>query len=120
LFETEPSVLVLFDGEPRFRAVEGARLERAQNTPFLVLRDAAGAYYLDGGTSWFRAADWKGPWTKAEDVPAKAKELARRDLTEAGVEEKDVEEAARGEEKRVPKILVATRPTELIVADGAP
>src|SRR5512135_1107233 len=100
VFETEPAVLVVFDGAPRFRAVEGTTLERALNTPFLVLRDpASNACYLDGGTMWFRAPDAEGPWSKADDEVAKATKDA---------------------DTRVPKILVATEPTELVVSDGAP
>lgn len=58
LFETEPAILILFDGEPRFRTVEGSKLERSLNTPFLVLHDAkANVYYLNGGTTWFRASE---------------------------------------------------------------
>jgi hypothetical protein len=50
IFETEPAILLVFDGEPRFRTVEGSKLERALNTPFLVLRvPAKGACYLSGG-----------------------------------------------------------------------
>ncbi|HET9795515.1 MAG TPA: carbohydrate-binding family V/XII [Thermoanaerobaculia bacterium] len=120
VFETEPAILVTFDGEPRFRAVEGSRLERALNTPFLVLRDPGGALYLDGGTVWFRASDPRGPWTRSDDVPAEAVRIARRDREESGVSDGEVEQAKRSPEKRVPKILVATEPTELIVSDGPP
>ena len=73
LVETEPAILVIFDGEPRFKAVEGSRLERALNTPFLVLHDAStSAFYLDGGTTWFRASSPMGPWAKADKVPSEA------------------------------------------------
>ncbi len=121
LFETEPAVLVVFDGAPRFRAVDGTLLERAMNTPFLVLRDPSkNAFFLDGGTMWFRAPDAAGPYGPAVDVPREAVEIARRDLKDAGVAPDDVDKAAAREDKRVPKILVATEPTELIVSDGPP
>jgi hypothetical protein len=121
IFETEPAILVVFDGEPRFRAVEGSKLERALNTPFLVLRvPAKGACYLSGGTSWFRAADPKGPWSKADSVPPEAAQIAQRDLKDGGVSESETRQASESADKRVPKILVATESTELIVSDGAP
>src|SRR5262249_29221444 len=121
LFVTEPAILVLFDGEPRFHAAEGSRLDRAQNTPFLVLRASGGTCYLNGGTTWFRADDPKGPWTKTDSVPAEATQIAQRDLKEGGVAEGEVKQAsAQVTDKRVPKILVATEPTELIVSDGPP
>ncbi len=121
LVESEPAILVLFDGEPRFRAVEGTGLERALNTPFLVLHDPNGnAYYLDGGTVWFRASDPKGPWDKTDKPPSEALQIASRDLKEGGVSASDVDQAKKSADKRVPKILVATEPTELIVSDGSP
>ncbi|HKA38093.1 MAG TPA: carbohydrate-binding family V/XII [Thermoanaerobaculia bacterium] len=121
LFESEPAILVVFDGEPRFQALEGSRLERAVNTPFLVLRDSKGACYLSGGTAWFRADDPKGPWSKAESVPTEAAQIAQKDLKEGGVSDGDIKQAAsEAADKRVPKILVATEPTELIVSDGSP
>jgi hypothetical protein len=120
LFETEPAILVLFDGEPRFRAVEGTKLERALNTPFLVLRVRGGACYLNGGTTWFRAEDPKGPWTKAEDVPTEAVQISLRDLKEGGVSDSELKEGSQSADKRVPKIIMATEPTELVVSDGPP
>jgi hypothetical protein len=121
VFETEPAILVIFDGEPRFRAVEGTKLERALNTPFLVLRDPGdNEYYLNGGTMWFRAASPEGPWAKTDKPPAEAVQIAKRDLKEGGVADSEVEEAKQTADKRVPRILVATEPTELIVSDGPP
>jgi len=94
LFASEPAILVVFDGEPRFRAVEGSFLERALNTPFLVLHDpVAHAYYLDGGTVWFRAAEVSGPWAKADVTPPEALRIARSDRKEGGINEAEVEKA---------------------------
>lgn len=121
LFETQPAILITFDGEPRFRTVEGSHLERALNTPFLVLHDVGeNAYYLNGGTMWFRSSAPKGPWTKTEGAPPEAIKIARGDLHEAGVADSDVEQAKQSAEKRIPKILVTTEPVELIVSDGPP
>jgi hypothetical protein len=121
LFVTEPAILVIFDGEPRFRAVEGSKLERALNTPFLVLRvPGNGECYLNGGTTWFRADDPKGPWTTADHVPNAAIQIAQRDLKDGGVSDSEIKEASQSAEKRVPKIIVATEPTELVVSDGPP
>lgn len=121
LFEAEPAVLVVFDGAPRFRAVEGTTLERALNTPFLVLHDpTSGAYWLDGGTMWFRAPDAEGSWIKDDGVPRDAVRMARRDLEDAGIADDEVEKAAQAKQTRIPKILVATEPAELVVSDGPP
>ena len=52
LFSDTPAVLVMIDGEPKYKAIEGSTLERLVNTPFTIVRDpAADRYYLDGGTT---------------------------------------------------------------------
>jgi hypothetical protein len=119
--ETEPAILIVFDGEPRFRLAEGSKLERALNTPFLVLHDPArNVCYLNGGTMWFSAPQPTGPWAKEDRVPSDAVQIATRDLKEAGVASSEVDQAKQTADKRVPKILVATEPTELVVLDGPP
>ena len=121
LIETEPAILVMFDGDPRFEAVPGTKLERAQNTPFLVLRDpASNQYYLNGGTMWFSAPNPSGPWSKTDQAPREATQIAARDLKDGGVSQDEVEKARQTADKRVPKIITATEPTELIVSEGAP
>lgn len=52
VFSKAPAVLILIDGEPVYRPVEGTRYTRAVNTPALLLFDSsAGTLYLaaDGG-----------------------------------------------------------------------
>ena len=39
VFKDTPSVLLLYDGEPRFSAVENSDYERVLNTPFVVVRN---------------------------------------------------------------------------------
>ena len=121
LFAMSPTGLVLFDGEPKFRAVPDTGLERAMNTAFLVLRDPkANLCYLDGGTGWFRADTPTGPWEKAGSVPDDAKQIARKDRQEAGIPETAVDEAAKGSGKQEVRFLVSNEPAELIVSDGPP
>jgi len=57
VFRTRPSVLLLYDGKPRVRPVEGTNLKRAENTPFFVVQDAAGAWYLNLGEFWYSAPE---------------------------------------------------------------
>jgi len=46
-----PAVLILIDGDPVYRAVEGTPYTGVVNTPALLLFDsAAGTFYLDGAT----------------------------------------------------------------------
>lgn len=118
IFSTVPSVLVLIDGQPILRDVEGSPVTRVVNTPFVLLFDPAdGQYYLTGDALWFTAADVKGPWRTLESPPASVAAAAKK-IAEAEVPTQVQPATLKAE--TVPQIVVATEPTELIVADGAP
>jgi hypothetical protein len=108
---TEPAVLVFIDGDPQLRDIEKTSLQRIVNTPFLIALDTKTKdYYLDGGESWMTAKDVIGPWKETKQVPKEVQALRQ-------TSEKD---EAKAEDKRVPKVFVATEPSELIVIDGKP
>ncbi|HTS89589.1 MAG TPA: hypothetical protein VMG41_13950 [Gemmatimonadales bacterium] len=110
LFAREPAVLVVYDGQPLLRPMEGEPYERAVNTPFVVILDpATRTYYLDGGRHWYSARDPLGPWEYISSPPAQVSELVPPDS------------AAAAEDSGPPRrILTATVPSELVVTTGAP
>jgi len=62
-------VQVHYDGEPEFRAVEGADgVSYAVNTAASVFR-SGNMYYLCDNAVWYRAAMATGPWQVAASVP---------------------------------------------------
>ncbi|MEH6874517.1 MAG: hypothetical protein V7849_08990 [Candidatus Competibacter sp.] len=118
LFMTSPAVLVLIDGQPILREVAGFPVQRVVNTPFVLLFDSAdNQYYLTGEALWFAAPDIKGPWQTLEAPPAPVVGAARH-IAEAEVPTQV--QPATLKAGVVPRVVVATDPTELIVADGAP
>jgi hypothetical protein len=108
---TEPAVLVFIDGQPELRDIEKTNLKRVINTPFLIVLDTKTKdYYLDGGKIWMAAKDVMGPWKETKKVPQEIQALrqpSEEDETETG-------------DNRVPKVIIATEPSELIVIDGKP
>ncbi len=114
LFNTTPAVLVVFDGKPMMQpSGNNPTVMRAMNTPFIVLFDTAGpAFYLKGGDAWLTAPDVMGPWRAAEKVPPAVQAAAP-----AGPAPASVPQPAP---TVVPRVIVATEPTELIVSDGEP
>ena len=109
VFREELSVLLLYDGKPRFSDIENSPYERALNTPFAVARDKKTKMnYLGSGAYWYQAGDPLGPWGVTDNPP---QDLVQNMSSEAG------DEAALA---TPPAIVVATEPTELIVTDGAP
>ncbi|MCM3875190.1 MAG: carbohydrate-binding family V/XII [Thermoanaerobaculia bacterium] len=122
LFAQEPTVLVLLDGEPQLREVEGAPLKLVVNTAlFLVLDTRNKRYYLSGGKKWwYEASDAKGPWRSIGGPPADIADLAATAAEAQKKGDKDTPEEDGTEAGNPPKIVVATEPTELIVSEGKP
>ncbi|MCW5620049.1 MAG: hypothetical protein KIS79_02950 [Burkholderiales bacterium] len=64
IVSSQPTALVLVDGQPGYQAVRGTQLSRLVNTDSVVYRnDADGHIYLLVGDRWYRAGSTSGPWT---------------------------------------------------------
>jgi len=114
-----PAVLILIDGEPVYRPVEGTRYTRAANTPALLLFDSsAGTFYLDGGSWWMTASSLKGPWTAAVNPPQDLADI-KRQFTKDEEQEPGAQPAAAPAENP-PQVYVSTVPAELLVTRGEP
>ena len=109
IFSSSPAALLLFDGQPLLQKVENSQLQRAVNTPMLVLFDAKEkTYYLNGGPLWYSAGSALGPWTSQKGkIPADVAALVP-----------DSVQSASPPPGGPPAIVVATSPTELIVTEG--
>ena len=89
---------------------------RVVNTPFvLVLDPGTKSYYLKGEDIWFQASDVEGPWNVTTQLPASVAELASRDEADA-----DDTSTTTPSESEIPRVMIATEPTELIVSEGDP
>jgi hypothetical protein len=125
IFSEEPAVLLLYDGKPIERAVQGAPLQRIVNTPMFVIVDpATKRTYLSGARFWYEAPSPAGPFAPvAAPSPAvKAYYDANPPRPEKpdGDAEPRAGEHAFEDPKEPPKIVVSTEPAELFVFDGPP
>jgi len=147
VFSYEPAVLLIFDGEPVLRDIEGQKgvYQRVVNTPLPVVFDVkADRYYLCGGEIWYVATEALGPWAVTSKVPEpllamkkeadKRREEQEEQQAEAAAPEdeeqkpgapptadpKTVEPKATPASEKPPKVIVATTPTELVVIFGEP
>ncbi len=117
IFASTPSVLILIDGEPVYKPVEGTRYTRVMNTLALMLYDsAAGAFYLDGQSRWMTASSLSGPWTVSGNTPAEVNAI--RD--QVNKEEAEPAEPGGDTNEAAPAVYVSTMPAELVVTNGAP
>lgn len=126
VFVEAPAAVVLIDGPPAWRPMEGTPLERLVNTRQLVLRDAAAGvvliHVLDG---WVGAPTLAGPWSVATGVPSYvkdvAKEVARTGAGDLMLGPEDPKTKKRPTlESGMPPIVVSDRPIEVIQFDGPP
>ena len=124
IVSTTPAILVLVDGKPTLRPVEGGSLLRVVNTWALILVDQkSGKHYLRAIGRWFEAGSLDGPWSVAARPPAgleaamqtvaKSQRVNLLDDPGPGVKEA----AATG---ALPTVYVSTVPAELIQTEGRP
>ncbi|MFD1041286.1 hypothetical protein [Pseudoxanthomonas kaohsiungensis] len=67
---TKAKLEVQYDGEPKFEAIAGTRLQYAANTPVPVILVPGGAFYAVDKGVWFTGPAANGPWSVAESVPS--------------------------------------------------
>jgi hypothetical protein len=128
LFSTQPTVLVLIDGQPVLRPMPETDLLRVINTRALLIFDPRpGHYYLSIGGHWMTAASTAGPWAEERELPgARAFELGRARQAMSNSKLVDLldtpgthiaDEIAQG---HMPTVAVSTAPAELIQTQGPP
>jgi hypothetical protein len=116
-FASEPTVLVMFLGPPKFEQIEGSPLFFGVNTNWDVFLDPQSSkYFLLVEKAWMVAEDvQKGPWAQAAEVPAALSKLPETDDWKAVKEALPLKKA-----EAVPKIVVTDQPSEMIYIEGKP
>ena len=107
MLSTVPAMLVSIDGDPVMREIDGSDYERVVNSAFLIVKDGGTHFLYVGSNAWFQSSKLEGPWVVAKIVPDDIKSL---------VEPSEDDDANVADMK----IIIATEPTELLVADGEP
>jgi hypothetical protein len=112
-----PAMLVLIDGEPRWKSIDNSSMERVVNTPFLLVRErGTTVLYLYGATKWYSAATIDGPWSVVNSPSASLKDLEKQMLEQM---KKDGREAPTTP-TTMPQVVVSTTPAELLSFNGEP
>jgi hypothetical protein len=127
VFSQHSAVLVSIDGAPVWRPVTGTSLERVINArALLLLDDTSGKYYLHLFDGFVEAPALSGPWTVAQQVPGSAVTLAHTlgqdktvDLMQGPANDQNPQQKLSLTQS-VPRVIVATTPTELILTEGVP
>ena len=123
-YRTSPAILIMIDGDPVLRAVEGSGLQRVLNTRGLLLQDSS-SYYMPLGDRWLTSNAVTGPWRMAASVPPNAQTM-RDALAKDEQSQTDLMDDPGDDVKallaqgKIPEIIVSTVPAELVVTQGKP
>lgn len=120
IFAKEPTVLVTIDGDPILQPVEGTSLKSVVNSPFFIVQDPAkNVCYLHGKEAWYSARDAAGPYeTMTQPPPQAVTGLATKMIPAEPADEAAADSAQAT--PVIPKVIVRTKPAELIQTDGEP
>jgi hypothetical protein len=117
LVSTQPAILVIIDGKPVLVDIAGTDLQKVVNTNWdLFVEKKSGAYYLRNDKVWLSAKNLQDTWLPVTKPP---KEFSKLPDTE---EYKEIKQTAASNQKSatIILVLVADKPSELIVLNGEP
>jgi hypothetical protein len=117
-YSQTPAILVNFMGEPKFEPVKGvSKLLYAVNTNWdILLEVGTSKYFLLYGENWLVTSDvLKGRWKAVGALPKSFGKLPNSENWKA------VKKSIPGKKvTRIPRVVIATKPSELIVTTGKP
>jgi hypothetical protein len=113
---TEPSILLLVDGEPIKAPIPQSSVEIIVNANWDLFFDTVGRrFYLSQPPLWLQASALDGPWTLATALPP---DMAK--LPEEWAEVKKSIPPSVPPDARAPKVFYSNSAAELIAFDGEP
>jgi len=119
-----PTLLVLVDGEAAWRDVEGTTFQRLINTPVLIIREKGSEnMYLRFAKGWMVAEGLQGEWLRTEEEVPEVFPMIMESAAEGGTDLMDEPAASLAdavEAGKDIKVVVATKPTEIIETWGEP
>jgi hypothetical protein len=125
---SKPSLLVLIDGKPQLREIQGTKLQRVINTrAVLLFENDKKTYYLRVQDWWLQAEDLEGPWSYAEKLPDDMKKAEGYVVKEAATQTPQNDQGSKppslkdaGKKAEIPVVYVEFGPAELIETKGEP
>ena len=115
LLASQPSVLVTIDGAARLQENKKWGMDAVVNSPFTIVKDKDGPFYLWGGGHWYSSPAATGPY-----APLTGKPERRLRKIEEEYESNHPEKTTDMPDSVIPTIIVTTSPAELIQTNGAP
>ncbi len=111
LISPKPAILVIINGEPKLQKIDGSSLERVVNSPYYIVKNTDGKYYLNVDKRWYKAGAVLGEWEGIDNPPKEVKKQQEK------IAPSDPATAADALITKA-QIIVRTTPAELIVTEG--
>jgi hypothetical protein len=117
LRRTKPAALVIIDGDPILAEIKGTAVKRVVNCAMFLVQDSASKkHYLFLGDRWGESVELvNGSWSRCPAPPSSVTSVADQDKV---VLEQKKAAAESKKPAEFPEVIVATKPTELVVFDG--
>jgi hypothetical protein len=117
IYRTEPTTLILIDGDPVVKMDDKLKMERVLNTPFLMVKNPDDKkFYLYAGSLWYASPSIEKGWSAITALPSTIKTL------DTEIKKQDQENQKKATEAAAPAtstaILISTKPAELIQTKG--
>jgi len=117
IYANQPSVLVLIDGNPELKKNDDWGMEAVVNTPFTIVKNRDGKFYLYGGKHWYAAPTVNGPYALTTNPGSNFHKIEQA-IQEANKDNEGADDGMEKDENTIYKIIVSTEPAELIQTKG--
>ena len=119
IFVSQPTMLVLIDGEPKLQNNKDLDLDMVVNTPFTIVKNNDGHFYLYGQKKWFVSNSATGPYGYTNDeIPENIRNV--ENMVAANSQNNTATTTPATDPSVIPHIIVSTEPAELIQSKGEP
>jgi hypothetical protein len=119
IYQTKPSLLVLIDGQPILKPNRDWGVDAVVNSPYTIVRNTDGQFYLYGAKHWYAAASATGPYSLLTAVQPNLQKV-QQSVDAADEANSEYEDSAAAVDTAVSNIIVSTEPAELIQSNGDP
>lgn len=120
IYSDRPSLLVLVDGQPKLQTNKDWGLDVVVNSPFTIVKNNDGAYYLYGGKHWYTAQSATGPYSPAGNVPSNLAVVKNAVDASNSSNAGYMDSTTAQQDAQVSNIIVSTSAAELIQSNGQP
>ena len=120
IYSNQPATLVLIDGLPKLKRNSDWGLDVVVNSPFTIVKNDDGQFYLYGGKHWYVAPSATGPYAISNYVPGNLNKVQAA-VDNAGTNDPGfTSDSAANRSNLISNIIVSTEPAELVQTNGEP